>query len=326
MTEFDTGLLITQREGKLHYLNFETDQLTPISGLPNDILVVGQGGLFDVKLSPQYQQDKWIYFTYNKAVGDKGATTLARARLTKNTLTDWQDLLITNTTSSKGVHYGGRITFDADDHVFFSVGDRGHRPNAQDLSKHAGSILRLNLDGSIPKDNPFINHPDARSEIWSYGHRNPHGLFYNTPSLALWVIEHGPRGGDEINLIQPGHNYGWAEISYGKEYWAPIAVGNGTHADGMEQPIQTYIPSIAPSSLIQYQGDHINHLKDCLIVGALALQHLNVITLDTSDHVIGEKRLFSSLNARIRNVIELHTGQLIIATDAGDIMLIDNKS
>ena len=209
----------------------------------------------DVALLPNYKTTGWLYFTYVKEIEGEGATVLARAKLNKNKFYSWQELLVTSSRSDTSHHFGSRIAFDNNGHVFFGIGDRGERPNAQDISNHAGSILRLNLDGSIPHDNPFVNTKNALPEIWSYGHRNPQGLTYDIKTNRLWEIEHGPRGGDEINLIIKGANYGWPVISYGKEYWGPLAVGEGTHRKGMEQPVKVYIPSIAPGSLLMYSGN-----------------------------------------------------------------------
>lgn len=319
MAMIDDLLYVTQREGKLTTLNITNGEQQSLEGLPEDIMVIGQGGLLDIAPSPTYKEDGWLYFSYNKAVGDKGTTTLARAKLSDKKLTDWEDIFIAKAISNKGVHYAGRITFDHQGHVFMSIGDRGHRPNGQDTLTHAGTIVRLNMDGSVPADNPYVNSSNALPEIWSYGHRNPQGLFFNTSTQQLWAIEHGPRGGDEINLIQPGTNYGWAEISYGKEYWAPIAVGTGTHKEGMAQPVFKYIPSIAPSSLIQYQGDAFPMWKNKLISGALAGQHLNIVTIDDNNTFAKEERTLNHIGERIRNVIEMADGRLLIATDEGNI-------
>ena len=206
--------------------------------------------------------------------------------------------------------------------MFFGIGDRGHRPNAQDLSNHAGSIIRLNLDGSIPKDNPFINNESVLPEIWSYGHRNPQGLMYDFKYQRLWEIEHGPRGGDEINLIVAGANYGWPVISYGKEYSSPFAVGEGTHRDGMEQPVKVYIPSIAPGSLIMYSGDALSKWKGNLFSGALKLRHINRIVLDENGQVIKEERLLESLDERIRALAQSPEGWIFFSTDSGKIFRI----
>jgi aldose sugar dehydrogenase len=319
----DNTMLISQRNAKLSLLNIATNELTSIYGLP-EIKVEGQGGLFDVALSPDFVDSGWIFFSYNKDIDGEGATTLARARLTDNSLIDWQDLLISQSRSNKKIHFGGRITFDDDGHLFLSIGDRGTRSNAQDLNNHAGSILRLNIDGTIPKDNPFIDDNKGLGEIWSYGHRNPQGLFFNTQTQQLWAIEHGPRGGDEINLITAGKNYGWPVISYGMEYHAPIPVGKGKKRDGMEQPVKYYVPSIAPSSLIQYSGKAFPDWKDDLFAGALVLQHLNKVTLENNNQAINEQRLLESIG-RIRNVIESPEGWLYIATDNGQIIRIQPK-
>lgn len=315
----DSSLLVTQRSGKLVKLSATGKKITDIAGLPADIRVEGQGGLFDVALPPDYQQNGWIYFSYNKDVDGQGATTLARAKLNNAQLTDWQDILVSQSRTDNKVHYGGRISFDGHGHVFLSIGDRGERNHAQNLKNHAGSILRLNMDGSVPADNPFVETANVLPEIWSYGHRNPQGLFFNQHSGILWSIEHGPRGGDEINLIEAGTNYGWPVISYGKEYWAPLSVGKGTHRDGMAQPVKMYDPSIAPSSLIQYQGSLFKPWRGKLLAAALKLQHLNIITLNTDNEAVDEKRLLNSLSRRIRNIIEAPDGALLIGCDNGDI-------
>jgi len=320
----DNTMLISQREARLTLLNLETNQLTTITGLPK-VKVGGQGGLFDVALSPDYADSAWVYFSYNKDVDGQGATTLARAKLIDNKLQDWQDLIVTQSRTSKKVHFGGRITFDFQGHVFLSIGDRGTRSNAQNLHNHAGSILRLNLDGTIPHDNPFVNDSNVLDEIWSYGHRNPQGLFFNTQTQQLWAIEHGPRGGDEINIINATNNYGWPIISYGMEYWGPIPVGKGKKREGMEQPVKYYIPSIAPSSLIQYSGAAFPEWTGNLFAGALALQHLNKVTLDENNKAVAEERLLASLG-RIRNIIESPEGWLYISTDNGQIIRIYPKA
>ncbi|MFW5426704.1 MAG: PQQ-dependent sugar dehydrogenase [Methylophagaceae bacterium] len=317
----DNKILITQRQGNVSLLNLNNQQIQSISGLPK-IKVAGQGGLFDVALSPHYKTDSWIYFSYVKEFGGQGATTLARAKLNEHALVDWQDVLITKSTSSKNVHFGGRIIFDNDDHLFLSVGDRGVRSNAQNRMNHAGSILRLNLDGSIPKDNPFVHDQNALAEIWSYGHRNPQGLFFNKITGLLWESEHGPRGGDEINIIKTGKNYGWPDISHGKEYWGPLAVGEGTERDDIESPIKVYIPSIGTSNIIQHSGNTFPAWKNNLFVGALKSQHLNRIVIDDNNQASGEFRHFSSVQARIRNIFESPEGWLYLATDQGEILLI----
>ena len=316
-------LLVTERSGSILILDLKKHRKTKLKNTP-DVMVDGQGGMLDVALSPDYKTSGWIYFTYVKEVAGEGATVLARAKLEiKNSrLNNWQELLVSKSISDGSYHFGSRIAFDKQGHVFFGVGDRGHRPNAQNLSNHAGSIFRLNLDGSVPKDNPFINKKGVLPEIWSYGHRNPQGLAYDFKYKRLWEIEHGPRGGDEINLIVAGANYGWPVISYGKEYSSPFAVGEGTHRDGMEQPIKVYIPSIAPGSLIMYSGDALSKWKGNLFSGALKLRHINRIVLDKEGQVIKEERLLESLDERIRALVQSPKGWIYFSTDSGKIFRI----
>jgi glucose/arabinose dehydrogenase len=322
----DNGLLVTERDGTLSLINVQTGEQNPLSGLPDDIHFQGQGGLLDVAISPDFKATAWVYFSYSKAVDGLGATTLARAKLNGLNLVDWQDLLITKSRTRSGAHFAGRIAFDHQDHVFMSIGDRGVRANGQDLKTHAGSIIRLELDGAIPADNPFVNDKIALPEIWSYGHRNPQGLFFNPAAQQLWSNEHGPRGGDEINLIHKGLNYGWPIISYGKEYSSPFSVGEDTHKKGMEQPLKVYTPSIAPSSLMQYSGSAFPAWAGQLFSGALKLQHLNKITFDDGLQVIDETRLLVSLNDRIRHVIEGPDGLIYLSTDSGQILKLSPKS
>lgn len=318
-------ILITQKNGKIFILNIDNKQIKNVLN-PPDVLYNGQGGLLDVQVSPFFKKDSILYFTYVKEIKGQGLTTLAKAKLKKNKLIEWKDLLVSKSSTDTSRHFGSRITFDEEGHVFFSIGERGQRVNAQDLSTHSGSIIRLNLDGSIPDDNPFINKEGKLPEIYSYGHRNPQGLFYDKETKKLWSIEHGPRGGDEINLIEKGFNYGWPIISYGKEYWSPFSVGEGTHKIGMVQPKKVYIPSIAPSSLIVYSGDSFPRWKGSLFSGALKLKHLNRIVFDKNDNELKEERILEELGERIRNVIQSPRGNLIISTDSGNILrILPNK-
>ena len=311
-------ILMTLKNGQIAILYLKENKIKYLKNTPN-ILYDGQGGLLDVQISPNFKKDKTLFFTYVKEIQNKGATTLASAKLLDDELIDWKDLLVSKSQSNTSRHFGSRITFDNEGHIYFSIGDRGVRPNGQDLSNHAGSIIRLNLDGSIPKDNPFLYEKGKLSEIYSYGHRNPQGLFYDKSSKNLWSIEHGPRGGDEINLIIKGANYGWPTISYGKEYWNPMPVGEGTHKEGMVQPKYVYIPSIAPSSLIVYDGDKFPNWKGNIFSGALKLRHLNRIVVNEYDEVILEERLLKELGERIRNIIQSPKGDLYISTDSGNI-------
>lgn len=322
----DKNLIVTQKEGKVSMVNIETKLTEAISGAPA-IDVIGQGGLMDVALSPNFSNDRVLYFTYAKRIdqevnGDTQtnyATSLATAKLVNDSLEDWQDLFVSNIQTRGGRHFGSRITFDNAGHVFFSHGDRGEREKAQDLSNHAGTILRLNLDGSIPEDNPFVGQPEAQPEIWSYGHRNPQGLFYDQATDRLWSNEHGPRGGDEINLVEKGINYGWPTISYGKEYVSGRPVGEATEKDGLAQPMKYYDPSIAPASLIVYTGSQFPQWQGSLLSSALVLRHLNIVNIDQDGKELAESRVLKTLLERIRNAVQAPNGDLYIASDAGGI-------
>jgi glucose/arabinose dehydrogenase len=310
-------LLVSERSGILSIIDLESTSSTILKGGHGDIMAEGQGGMLDVAIGPNYKSEGWIYFTYTNSAA---ATTLARSRLKQDQLVDWQDLLITDSSTSARRHFGSRIAFDDQGHVFFGVGDRGNRDMAQDLSNHIGTIMRLNLDGGLPADNPFVGDPNARDEIWSYGHRNPQGLVYDQTSSRLWSIEHGPRGGDEINLVLKGRNYGWPVVSHGKEYWGPIAVGEGTSKPGMEDPRKVYIPSIAPGSLLVYRGAAFPDWQGNLFAGALKLRHLNRITLSESDQVEDEQRLLEDLGERIRALAQSPQGWIYLSTDSGRIL------
>ena len=316
-------VLFTERNGKVGILVPSSGEFTYLQGGPK-VRASGQGGLLDAAVRPGYQSGDWIYFTYSKVQKGKGqvksATTLARAKLQGEQLVELKDMLVTQSVSNSDYHFGSRITFDGEGHLFFSIGDRGHRPNAQDLSTHSGSILRLKIDGSIPDDNPFVNQTDALPEIWSYGHRNPQGLFYDRQKKRLWSIEHGPRGGDEINLINQGLNYGWPVISYGKEYYSLAQVGESTHKEGMEQPVKYYVPSIAPGSLIVYSGKAFPNWKGNLFSGALAKRHLNRVEIDPDGNAVAEDRLLEKLRERIRAIVESPEGWIYLSTDMGKIL------
>lgn len=315
------GLLITERSGAVYLYNLKSKVKIKLANTPvvyND----GQGGMLDVAVPPDFKPGDWIYFTYVKEVEDEGVTVLARAKLKGNRFQPWQELLVTESATDTGYHFGSRITFDNFGHVYFGIGDRGERPNSQDLSNHAGSIIRLKRDGTLPKDNPFTNNKDVLPEIWSYGHRNPQGLAFDSENNRLWEIEHGPRGGDEINLVMPGKNYGWPVISYGKEYWGPLAVGEGTHRKGMEQPVKVYTPSIAPGSLIIYKGELYPKWKGNLFSGALKLRHINRIVVNSDAKTVKEERLLLSLNERIRALAQSPKGEIYFSTDSGKIFRI----
>lgn len=311
-------LIFTERSGNIKLLNLNSLKVESLTGAPI-VSSRGQGGMLDVAIGPNYTVFGWIYFTYTKTTADGAATTLARAKRTNNELTNWQDLMVSRSATGKGQHFGSRITFDDNNHVYFGIGDRGEREQAQNLGNHIGGILRLNLDGTVPDDNPFLTDKGALDEIWSYGHRNPQGLQFDQDRKVLWSIEHGPRGGDEINLIQKGKNYGWPVVSHGKEYWGPFDVGDGQTKQGIEPPVKVYIPSIAPGSLLLYTGDAFPNWQGDLFAGALKLQHLNRISISPDNRATNEERLLGDLNQRIRALAQSPQGWIYLSTDNGNI-------
>ncbi|RVU86095.1 PQQ-dependent sugar dehydrogenase [Leucothrix sargassi] len=302
----DSTIIYTLRQGEIGLVDKTTGATKPVTGLPK-IATVGQGGLLDVAVPSDFAKNGWIYFTYSKLSKGLAATTLARAKLDGTRLVNWTDLLVTSSGTSKGQHFGSRIAFDEQGYVYFGIGDRGVRENSQNLSNQAGTIMRLKRDGSEP-------------EIYSYGHRNPQGLTYDAKTKRLWEAEHGPRGGDEINLISQGKNYGWPVISHGKEYWGPIAVGEGTAKEGMEQPLKVYIPSIAPSSLVVYRGDVFPEWDGDLLLGALVQTHINHVELDEAGNIGKETRYLDDMGERIRTLLVTKDGNIYFSTDSGKIM------
>lgn len=313
-------LIVTERAGKIKTVEISTGRITELSGGPQ-VWAKGQGGLLDVAVPEGYKKDDWLYFAYSKNQEGQGVTTLARARLSGDAVVDWEDLFVSKSATNTTRHFGSRIVFDEQGHLFFSIGDRGVRPNGQNLETHAGTIIRLNLDGSLPPDNPFVNKK-ALPEIWSYGHRNPQGMYWEKNTRQLWSNEHGPRGGDEINRIVPGENYGWPVVSHGKEYWGPKRVGEATSKPGMVDPLKVYIPSIAPSSLLIYSGKAFPNWQGNFFSGALAMVHLNRIVFDDNDKPVKEEQMLLELDERIRDVIESPEGWLYLSTDSGRILRI----
>ncbi len=316
----ENKIVVNIKDGKILLHDLKQNKTKTLIEI--DVYNKGQGGLLDVKISPNFKDDKTIFFTYVKNVNSYGATTLAKAKFINEKLENFEDILVTKSTTSNNVHFGSRITFDKNGHIFFGVGDRGTRPNGQDLTNHSGTIMRLNLDGSIPKDNPFVADESILDEIYTYGHRNPQGLFYDKKNNRLWEIEHGPRGGDEINLIQKSKNYGWPVVSKGKEYWNTFSVGV-KHKDGMEDAKKYYIPSIAPSSIVYYDQDVYKDLKGKLLAGALKLTHINILTLDENANIINEDRILKSLAQRVRNIAISPKGYIYFSTDSGSIYLLE---
>lgn len=304
-------LLVSERPGRLLRIDAK-GQRHPISGLP-PIANQGQGGLLDLALD----KEGWLYLSYSEA-GDGGAgTAVARARLQKDALIDWQSLFRQQPKVTGGAHFGSRLLLTDDGYLYITLGDRfTERERAQSLDNHLGKTVRLHKDGRIPADNPFVRTAGALPEIWSLGHRNMQGAALRPGSQQFWAHEHGPQGGDEVNLILPGRNYGWPKVTFGEEYGGG-KIGSGTAAPGMTPPLWVWVPSIAPSGMTFYGGELFKQWQGDLFVGALrgqALLHLRL----AGDKIVSEERLLTELGERIRIVKEGPDGALYLLTDAAN--------
>lgn len=309
-------LLITERSGELY--RFANGKLSaPIEGLP-DIMAVGQGGLLDICLHPDYKKNGWIYISYSaldsKLIKSSGNTAIMRAKLEGNKLVDQQVIFKGNPNTFKQHHFGSKLAFDKNGHLFFGIGDRGqHFDFPQKLDNTNGKIHRINDDGSIPKDNPFVNTQGAMPSIYSYGHRNPQGTCINPLTNELWVSEHGPRGGDEINLVEPGKNYGWPVISYGIDYDGSI-ITELTEKEGMEQPVFYWNPSIAPCGMTFLTGDRYKNWHNNLFVGSLRFKYLERVVVK-GHSVMHTEKLLTGIG-RVRNVVVSPEGLIYVAIES----------
>lgn len=320
----DGRLLITERPGRLRIYS-KGKVSPPISGIPA-VYANGQGGLLDVEIDPDFPKNQLVYLTYAEAGADNMAgTAVIRGKLNGYVLENTRLLFRQTPKLSSGAHFGSRLVFDKSGSLFVTLGENNNRITAQYLDHHQGKVIRIKPDGSFPEDNPFTGKGDARPEIWSYGHRNPQGAALNPWTGKLWVHEHGPKGGDEINIPRAGKNYGWPKITYGINYNGldiPEAVSN--KAPGMEQPIYYWVPSIAPSGMTFYDGDRQGPWHGNLFVGALAGQMLVRLEI-RDDKIIREERLLKELGYRIRDVQAGPDGSLYLITDAanGKLLKID---
>ncbi|MFY0606262.1 MAG: PQQ-dependent sugar dehydrogenase [Cyclobacteriaceae bacterium] len=280
-------LLITERGGKLYLWD---GQLTEIEGTP-EVVAKGQGGLLDIKVHPEYTSNGWIYLSYSKPVGDQATTAVIRGKILNGQFVEGAEIFKAEPASGNRHHFGSRIIFDRNGYLYVSVGDRGNRDeNPQKLDNHCGKIHRMNDDGSVPSDNPFAGNPIAMQTIYSYGHRNPQGLVLNPFNGEIWEHEHGPKGGDEINIIKPKVNYGWPVISYGINY-SGTKFTEITAKEGMEQPEIYWVPSIAPSGMEFVSSDKYGSLKGDLLVGSLKFGYLHRCDVEEGKIVKEEKYL-----------------------------------
>ena len=308
----DESMLITEKSGEL--IHFKNGKKTIISGLPK-IYVRGQGGLMDVTLHPNYKENGWIYFSYasSKGEGDGGNTAIGRGKLKGSSITNWETLYKASPNSRRGQHFGSRIVFDENGYLFFTIGERGDRDtNPQDITRDCGKVYRLNDDGSIPEDNPFVATPNAVKAIYSYGHRNPQGMALHPKTKEVWTHEHGPKGGDEINIIKKGANYGWPVVSYGVNY-SGTKFTDLTKKEGMKQPIHYWDPSIAPSGMAFINSDKYGDWDGNLLVGSLKFQYLDLCTLK-GQKVVKEERLLDGLG-RVRSVEQGPDGYIYVGIE-----------
>ena len=310
----DGRMLVTERAGRLRIVSkeFKLDP-KPVDGLPR-IVVTGQGGLFEVALHPAYKENGWIYISYNGPGEGGHGTELMRAKLDGHRLVDQQVLFRLQPKTGTGQHFGGRIVFDGKGHVFLTLGDRGEQQRAQRLDDHAGSVIRLNDDGSVPRDNPFVGRKDAKPEKYTYGNRNMQGAALHPKTGELWTHEHGPQGGDEVNVMRAGRNYGWPTITYGANYGSGTRIGEGTRKPGIEDPVTHWVPSIAPSGLAFYEGDKFPGWRGNMLVGALKDEMLVRLELD-GEKVVKEERMMRGAIGRIRDVRVGPDGYVYLLTD-----------
>lgn len=309
----DGSMLITERNGGLVKLSADGKNKTAISGLP-EIDARGQGGLLDVILAKDFSSSKQIYFSFSEPGGGKNSTAVAKATLNDAILSNVEVIFSQAPKYDSRHHFGSRLVLDNAGKLFITTGDRGsERDQAQKLDNHLGKVIRINTDGSVPEDNPYVSKDGAKAEIWSYGHRNMQGAALHPQTGQLWTHEHGPQGGDEINIAQPGKNYGWPLITYGEEYGGGV-IGK-TAQQGLEQPLHYWVPSIAPSGMAFYTADMFPYWQQNLFVGSLKFGQLVRLELD-GNKVTHEERIM--IGQRIRDVEQGPDGFLYILTDSSD--------
>lgn len=311
----DGTMIVSERDpGTLRLVSADGEIAPPLKNTP-EAYTSGQGGMLDVAISPDFENDNMIYFSYAEP-GEGGAgTAVARAILDRstNSLSNVDVIFRQAPKSHGGRHFGSRLVFSPEGHLYITLGERGERERTQDFSIHRGQVVRINPDGSIPKDNPFVGRSGYRSETWSVGHRNPQGAALHPKTGKLWINEHGARGGDEVNNPAAGKNYGWPVISYGRHY-SGLSIGEGTHKAGMEQPVHYWDPSIAPSGMAFYTGDKFPKWRGNAFVGALKYRLLVRLTLD-GEKVVDEEQILKGFEKRIRAVVDGPDGYLYILVD-----------
>ena len=316
----DGSMLVTDRSGELYHV--KDGQKTSVKNVP-EVFARNQGGLLDIMIHPKYKENGWIYITYS--IVDKkesgSHTALIRAKLVDNALTSIEKLYQGSPNVKTAHHFGSRIAFDKAGYVYFTIGDRGQRDvNPQDITKDGGKVYRLHDDGRIPTDNPFVGQKDAKEAIFSYGHRNPQGMAINPRTGQIWVHEHGPRGGDEINPVKKAVNYGWPVITYGINY-SGTTITDEKARDGMEQPLYYWVPSIAPSGMAFVTSDKYPDLKGHLLVGSLKFQYSELLTLTRDEKVAKREKLLNGIG-RVRSVRQGPDGYIYVGVDTEGVFKI----
>lgn len=313
----DQGMLVTERPGRLRLVGYQGTLSEPIEGVPK-VFAKGQGGLLDVALSPDFANDRLVYLAYAEGGnGGRAGTAVGHGKLSADNrrLERFTVIFRQAPKLSTGIHFGSRLVFDRDGYLFVALGENNERSTAQHLDKLQGKVVRLHPDGQVPRDNPFVGRPGVRPEIWSYGHRNPQGAALNPRSGELWIHEHGPRGGDEINVSRPGKNYGWPLTTHGINYsFLPIPEAKGEWVPGTERPLYVWEKSPAISGMAFYDAKRFPEWQGDLFIGALVGQALIRLELD-GERVVHEERLLEELGARIRDVSQGPDGYLYVLTD-----------
>ena len=310
-------MLVTERPGRLRIVRKGVLDAEPIAGVPQ-VWATGQGGLLEVLPHPQFAQNSFLYLTYSKPCQEKGATTaLFRGKFDGKALTEARDLFVADNCAAGNPHFGSKLAFARDGMLYMTIGERGDRVRAQNTNSHGGKILRLKDDGTVPPDNPFVGKAEHKPEIYSYGHRNPQGLAFHPETGVLYSTEHGPQGGDELNIIQAGKNYGWPVASYGRDY-APQGGIVSEHAwkEGIEEPILLWTPSIGVSGLIVYSGDKFPDWKGQLFAGGLSGLQLHRFAFDAKGGLLGREAMIEALRQRIRDVRQGPDGYIYLAVDS----------
>ncbi len=310
----DGKILVTERTGQLRIVENGKLNPLPVTGVP-EVAVEGQGGLLDVALHPDFKNNQWVYLSYAAAGKGGYGTEVVRGRLQGMELKSVEKIFTAlPKVDEGGRHFGSRLLFTPDGKLFITLGDRGEEERAQDLSQHPGSLIRVNDDGSVPEDNPFLQIKNARPESYTLGNRNMQGIALEPVTGMVWTHEHGPQGGDELNIMQPGVNYGWPVITYGVNYVIGTKIGEGTEKEGMAQPVHYWVPSIAPSGMVFYIGDEFPEWKNNLFVGSLKFGQLVRLVMQNGK-VIKEERLINGKIGRIRDVRQGPDGTLYLLTD-----------